>query len=124
MLMNKQQWHDDGANDLGPDVASLSLNGAATMTFRMKSKYFLPKDLTPDKYDPELPVQKGSQAWQLRDAANEYLQVGRVTEYKAAMQELFQFLNMDSEKKKKHASTCLTLKLRHGDMVVMHGAEK
>ena len=122
--MNKKQWHDDGANDLGPDIASLSLDGAATMTFRMKSKYFLPKDLTLDKYDPELPVQKGSQAWQLRDAANEHLQAGRVTEYEAVKKELLEFLNRDSEKKKKHAPTCLTLELRHGDKVVMHGAEK
>lgn len=94
------------------------------MTFRMKAKYFLPKDLTPDKYGPKLPVQKDSQAWQLHDATYEHLQAGRVTEYEAAMQELFEFLNRDSEKKKKHAPTCLTLELRHGDMVVMHGAEK
>ena len=93
------------------------------MTFRMKSKYFLPKDLTPDKYDPELPVQKGSQAWQLRNTVNGHFRAGRGVEYEAAKQELFQFLNKDSERKKKHAPTCLTLELRHGDMVVMSGAE-
>ena len=93
------------------------------MTFRMKSKYYLPKDLTPNKYNPELPVQKGSQAWQLREAVNEHFKAGRMAEYEAAKQDLFNFLNKDSEKKKKHAPTCLTLELRHGDMVVMHGAE-
>ena len=93
------------------------------MTFRMKSKYHLPKDLTPEKYNPELPVQKGSQAWQLRTAANEHFKAGRMAEYEAAKKELFNFLNKDSEKKKKHAPTSLTLELRHGDMVVMHGVE-
>ena len=123
MLINKQQWHDDGEKDLGPDIASLSLGGAATMTFRMKSKYYLPKNLTPDKYNPEIPVQKGSQAWQLRTAVNDLFKAGRVAEYEVAKTDLFKFLNKDSEKKKKHAPTCLTLELRHGDMVVMHGAE-
>lgn len=120
---DKDQWHDDGEKDLGPDIASLSVGGAATMSFRMKSKYFLPKNLTPDNYNPELPVQKGSQAWQLRITANEHFKAGRMAEYEAAKKDIFTFLNKDSEKKKKHAKTCLTLELKHGDMVVMHGAE-
>ena len=93
------------------------------MTLRMKSKYFLPKDLTPDNYNPELPVQKGAQAWQLRETVNEHFKAGRIAEYEAAKKNLFAFLNTGSEKKKKHAPTCLTLELKHGDMVVMHGAE-
>ena len=93
------------------------------MTFRMKAKYFLPKGLTRENYNPELPVLKGSQAWQLREAANAYFHAGRVVEYEDAKEELFAFLNRDVERKKKHAPTSLTLELRHGDMVVMHGAE-
>ena len=93
------------------------------MTFRMKAKYFLPKNLTPETYDPELPVLKGSQAWQLREAANAHFHAGKVVEYEDVKRELFAFLNRDAERKKKHAPTALTLELRHGDMVVMHGAE-
>ena len=95
------------------------------MTFRMKAKYYLPKDLTPAKYNPELPVQKGSQAWQLRETVNAHFKAGRGAEYEAKKKELFRFLGRDGEKKKKqkHAPTSLTLELRHGDMVVMHGAE-
>ena len=119
-LLMKYKWHDDGEKDLGPDIASLSLGGAATMTFRMKAKYYLPKNLTPDNYDP---VQKGSQAWQLREAVNAHFKNGELAEYEAKKKELFVFLNRDAEKKKKHAPTALTLELRHGDMVVMHGAE-
>ena len=93
------------------------------MTFRMKAKYHLPKDLTPKKYNPELPVHKGSHAWQLREAATAHYKAGRAAEYEKAKKELFTFLGRDREKKKKHAPTVLTLELRHGDMVVMHGAE-
>lgn len=93
------------------------------MTFRMKAKYYLAKDLTPKNYDPELPVQKGSQAWKLREATNEHFKAGRVAEYQAAKKDLFAFLNKNGEKKKQNGPTCLTLELRHGDMVVMHGAE-
>ena len=93
------------------------------MNFRMKPKHFLPKNLTPKNYNPNLPVQKGSQAWQLRIAANEHFKAGHMAEYEAAKKDLFTFLNNKSEQKKRNAPTCLTLELKHGDMVVMHGAE-
>ena len=122
IITDKYQWHDDGEKDLGPDIASLSLGGAATMTFRMKAKHWLAKNLSSDNYDPELPVQTGSQAYQFRNIVNEHYKAGRMAEYERTKAELLKYYNKD-EKKKKHAPTSLTLELKHGDMVVMHGAE-
>ena len=91
------------------------------MNFRMKAKYWLAQSLTPETYDPELPVRTGSQAYKLRNAANEHFKAGRLADYKAAKKELFH--GKKSETKKKNAPTVLTLELKHGDMVVMHGAD-
>lgn len=120
-MSNNLQYHDDGEKDLGPDIASLSLGGAATMHFRMKAKHWQPKGLTPETYNPELPVLPGSQAWKQRTKANDLYKAGRVAEYKAAKEETFNFLNGKTEKGKKNARVVLSLELRHGDMVVMHG---
>ena len=115
--------HDDGEQDLGPDIASLSLGGAATMTFRMKSKHWLAKGLTAGTYDPETQVWAGSQGWKSRIAANEHYRAGRTAEYEEAKSDLLKFLNKDSEKRKKNGPIMLTLELKHGDMVVMHGEQ-
>ena len=124
IIKSNYQWHDDGEKDLGPDIASLSLGGAATMSFRMKAKYYLlPKTLSIETYDPTLPVLKGSQAWRLRETVNEHFRAGRGVEYEEAKKELFTALKTDKEVKKRHATSCLSLELRHGDMVVMHGGE-
>ena len=113
--------HDDGEKDLGPDIASLSLGGAATMSFRIKAKHWLAKGLTAANYNPELPVIRGSQGWKQRIKANDFYKAGRMTEYEAAKKELFKLLDDKNEKRKKHAPVVLFLELRHGDMVVMHG---
>ncbi len=113
--------HDDGEKDLGPDIASWSLGGAASMDFKIKSKYWIAKGLTPSTYDPNRWIVPGSQAWKLRLATNAHYQAGRMTEYEAAKKELFKFLNKDSEKKRKNGPIVLTLEIKHGDIVVMHG---
>ncbi|KAF6226736.1 hypothetical protein HO173_012339 [Letharia columbiana] len=119
--MEKQSigWHDDGEKDLGPDIASWSLGGAATMGFRMKSKYWKFKERNADNYDPELPVRPGSQAWKERIALNELYQAGHMDEYEQAKTALFKAL----DKNKNNGPTVLSLELRHGDMVVMHGED-
>ena len=113
--------HDDGEEDLGPDIASWSLGGAASMDFKIKSKHWMAKDLTADTYNPELWVLPGSQAWKMRIAANAHYKAGRIAEFETAKVELFKFLNKDSEKRRKNGPMVLTLELRHGDIVVMHG---
>lgn len=115
--------HDDGEKDLGPDIASVSLGGAASMNFKIKSKYWIAKGLTAATYDPELWVVPGSHGWKLRIAANELYKAGQMKEYNAAKAELFKFLSKDSEKRRKNGPIVLTLELRHGDMVVMHGEQ-
>ena len=115
--------HDDGEKDLGPDIASLSLGGAATMNFRMKSKHWIAKGLTAENYNPELLVPPGSQAWEMRIAANDFHKAGLVEEFEAARAKLFRFLAKDSEKRRRNGPIALTLELRHGDMVVMHGEQ-
>ncbi len=117
----KFQMHDDGEKDLGPDIASWSLGGAASMDFKIKSKYWIAKGLTPSTYDPNRWVVPGSQAWKMRLTTNAHYQAGRMAEYEAGKKELFKFLNKDSEKKRKNGPIVLTLEIKHGDMVVMHG---
>lgn len=120
-MSDNLQYHDDGEKDLGPDIASLSLGGAATMSFKMKTKHWLAKGLTSETYNPELRIIPGSQAWKQRTKANDLYKAGRMAEYEAAKNELFNFLNEVKEKRKKNAPVVLSLELRHGDMVVMHG---
>ncbi|KAL9077233.1 MAG: hypothetical protein Q9161_000499 [Pseudevernia consocians] len=121
MENQKIGMHDDGEEDLGPDIASWSLGGAASMDFKIKSKHWMAKDLTADTYNPELWVLPGSQAWKMRIAANAHYKAGRIAEFETAKAELFKFLNKDSEKRRKNGPMVLTLELRHGDIVVMHG---
>ena len=89
------------------------------MDFRMKHKYWTAKDIKAKTYDPELRVRPGSQGWKLRIKANELFKAGRMAEYKAAKVELFN----SAEMRKKTQPTMLSLDLKHGDMVVMHGEE-
>ena len=118
---NELKMHDDGEKDLGPDIASVSVGGAATMKFRIKSKYWTAKALTADNYDPERWVVPGSQAWKTRIAVNDLYEAGRTQEYEAAKNELVGLLASKDEQKRNNGPAVLSLELRHGDMVVMHG---
>lgn len=120
---DKPQWHDDGEKDLGPDIASLSLGGAATMNFRLKSKHWMFKERVAKKYNPQQPVLPGSQAWKIRLAVNELYHAGQMPEYEDAKAQLFKSLNSKGETSKKNGVAVLSLELRHGDMVVMHGED-
>lgn len=120
---DKPQWHDDGEKDLGPDIASLSLGGAATMNFRLKSKHWMFKERVAKNYNPQQPVLPGSQAWKIRLAVNELYHAGQMPEYEDAKAQLFKSLNSKGETNKKNGFAVLSLELRHGDMVVMHGED-
>ena len=117
---NDLQYHDDGEKDLGPDIVSMSLGGAATMNFRIKEKHWQASGLTCQNYDPEQEVLPGSQAWKMRVAVNDLYKAGETERYERAKEELVEFLN---KQKKKNGPVVLSLELRHGDMVVMHGEE-
>ena len=96
------------------------------MGFRIKSKHWQFKDkvfdkkFLSDKYDPMAFVRPGSQAWEMRTAINELYRAGRMEKYEQAKEELGKELAKD---RRQNAPTTLSLELRHGDLVVMHGAE-
>ena len=89
------------------------------MDFRVKSKHWNAKALTAEKYDPDLWVRPGSQGWKMRIEANEHYKAGRMTEYEAAKGKLFG----SAEMRKHTPPIILSLDLKHGDKVVMHGEE-
>ena len=91
------------------------------MNFRIKSKHWAFDERVASNYDPELPVLPGSQAWTKRIAVNDFYRAGQLQEYAEAKEDLFASLKKKGESNKKNGSTVLSLELRHGDMVVMHG---
>lgn len=98
------------------------------MQFRIKSKYWSMHNLTANNYDPKAWVLPGSQAWKMRLAVNKHYKVGRTAEYEASKAELIAHLNRTNKTKtgndttkKGNGTVSLTLELRHGDLVVMHG---
>ncbi len=90
------------------------------MNFKMKEKKWPAIGLTCENYDPEAKVIPGSQAWKERVAVNKLYEAGETVQYERAKEELVESLN---NQKKKPGPVVLSLELRHGDMVVMHGEE-
>jgi len=121
-LISSAQYHDDGEKDLGPTIATLSLGGDAIMTMRLKGRYWkFPKGMTLDTYDPLAPVFPGSQLYKERMEVNDYFRAGDMQAFGIAKAELFRKLKKNNNAK--NASPVLTMKLKMGDMIVMHGAE-
>ena len=104
------------------------------MTIRMKAKYyFCLTNVTRATYDPRTDnVEHGTQLWRERLALKELQSAIAAAKddddnwsavlrakYEAAMEAFFTMLAAD--KNKKHAPVVLTMDLRHGDMVCMHG---
>ena len=88
------------------------------MNFKMKEKKWPAIGLTCKNYDPEAKVIPGSQAWKERVAVDKLYEAGETEQYERAKEELVKSLN---GQKKKPGPIILSLELRHGDMVVMHG---
>ena len=90
------------------------------MKVRLKKRYYqLPKGLSLATYDPNAQVFPGSRLYQARHDINKLYHAGDLRGYETAKAELFK--NM--KKGTVHAPAVLTMKLRMGDMVVMHGGE-
>ena len=127
------KYHDDGEKDLGPTIVSISIGGEATMTIRMKAKYyFCLTNVTRANHDPRTDnVERGTQLWRERLALKELQRAAAARDddddwsavlkikYEAAMEAFFTALAAD--KNKKSAPVVLTMDLRHGDMMCMHG---
>lgn len=131
------KYHDDGEVDLGPTITTLSLGADAEMTIRMKAKYFLTsravckrpirtkgkgaKQTFDIKHDPSAPVPIGCQNYQeRRNLASLYNNLPLRTRYESALKELFK---QTSKSGTRNAPVILNMRLKHGDMVVMHGED-
>lgn len=91
------------------------------MVIRLKKRYFqFPKGFTLETYNPLAPVFLGSQLYKERSEVNQYYLAGDTEGYKIAKVELFRKLKKGHVK---NAPPILTMKLKMGDMCVMHGAE-
>lgn len=124
MADNGMNYHDDGEDGLGQTVVSLSLGGEATMTYRMKAEYYAPKELLEKniaKYDPTGKVIVGSKHWAERVALND--SYGKVDddEWEAAKKQLF--TDYKKAKGTRSPPQVLSLVLKHGDYLVMHGSD-
>ncbi|KZF22959.1 hypothetical protein L228DRAFT_283021 [Xylona heveae TC161] len=114
----KISYHDDGESTLGPTIATLSLGGSAVMRIRMKGVYY---HLPPrPKYNPSAPVLRGAKAYEERVALN--LEHGTIEEeeWNKKVDEMYE---CHQKSRATNPPNLLTMTLRHGDIVVMHGAE-
>lgn len=118
-MLTSLQWHDDGEDTLGPTIATMSLGCSARMLIRMKSTYYWGRSkkgvIVAD--DPVLP---GCYNYEKR--LNLKSLKGKVSqqEYKKLEAEAYHF-----EKKKGKgldAEPCITMTVKHGDIIVMNGA--
>ncbi|PLB43251.1 hypothetical protein P170DRAFT_419123 [Aspergillus steynii IBT 23096] len=109
-------YHDDGETSLGPTIASLSLGGPSEMKIRMKEKWFRGQSKS-GKLLAHDPVLTGCEFWAERQALKNEFEAGdlSIDEYDDLRREVL--------KKSRHreAGACVTLHLRHGDIVVMDG---
>lgn len=111
-ITDSLQYHDDGEKDLGPTIATLSLGGGASMTIRMKEKYYSAK-----KHGFTKPVLRGCQMYDERIQIN----ADRVNLSPAAFIASKARFETEAQKGKNLCPPLLSLQLNHGDMVVMHG---
>lgn len=118
----KTNYHDDGEYGLGPTIATWSLGASGTMRIRLKAKHHLGMSKS-GVYTDALPL-PGCNAYEARIAKVDELRDLKATstpaEYRKRLQALPKELKL---KASGNARDALTLKLGHGDIVVMHGAD-
>lgn len=107
------QYHDDGEKDLGPTIATMSLGGSAVMTVRMKENFYSVR-----KHDVTKPVLRGCQLFDERNRLKADHDRLSATEFAKSK---LQFGRDAQKHTKRMCAPILTMRLRHGDMVVMHG---
>ncbi|KAF3033624.1 hypothetical protein E8E12_002666 [Didymella heteroderae] len=115
-------YHDDGESGLGPTIATLSLGSPGTMRLRLKAKHHLGVSNAGVYTDaPPLP---GCLQYESRRRLVAELQALKsavsATEYRKRLKEIPRDLG---SKASGNARDVLTMKVGHGDVVVMHGAE-
>ncbi|KAM0712083.1 hypothetical protein Q7P37_011177 [Cladosporium fusiforme] len=145
----KIKYHDDGEKGLGPRIATLSLGAAATMSLRVKAKYFSHVSNTgvfTDEKPLPLPLLESSgyasgYKSKTRSAAlqgsakpSKDTHTGRLDAY-AELQALRQAGDSEAfrrrskeipkelELRRKQADAILSFHLTHGDVVIMEGEQ-
>lgn len=114
---NARQFHDDGERTLGPTIATLSLGGEATMSFRMKKRHYLgfsksgvyqmDQEPMPGCLEYERRLELYRNRYTISDAhrtslLNEIVESATMVRVPASPQ-------------------IIRTTLKHGDMIVMHG---
>ncbi|GAB7349809.1 hypothetical protein MBLNU459_g0519t2 [Dothideomycetes sp. NU459] len=123
----KIKYHDDGEEGLGPTVASLSLGAPARMNFRIKGKHWSgcgkPNDGGESRFTNVKPLE-GTLKYKDRLAAWEALQEMDFPSSKEKTA-LLKNLSKDLGLKNTNAGNAplMSLYLRHGDVMIMHGEE-
>ncbi len=111
------QSHDDGETTLGPTVMSLSLGCPALMSWRMKSKYFSGfVNKTRNRYDPTIPILPGCFKPEKREELNAMASTMTPDELTRKAKELLKGCPLSPP-------VVLKMKLRHGDIMGMHGVD-
>lgn len=111
------QYHDDGETTLGPTVMSLSLGCPALMSWRMKHKYYSGfVNRTRDRYDPTIPILPGCFRPSERAELNAMASTMTTSELTKKAKELLKGCPLSPP-------VVLKMKLRHGDIMGMHGVD-
>ncbi|KAI9843294.1 MAG: hypothetical protein M1837_006509 [Sclerophora amabilis] len=115
----RMNYHDDGETGLGPTIATLSLGYPATMTLRMKSKYYTGFTKGGAYYTASPPI-PGSIKYEERKEAHAMLDgVRSQAERQKIGEKILKKLQLDN--KRRNCPPLVTMNLRHGDIVIMHG---
>ena len=123
MQGQKIEYHDDGEQGLGPEVATLSLGGDAKMHMRMKAKYYYGVTQSGQLMD-EAPVTSGvlpAEKHRTRVQAWQELQQHHGTGRQAKRKEIAAKYGMKSAPKNASTPDLVTVTLGHGDIVIMDG---
>lgn len=135
------KYHDDGERGLGPRIATLSLGAGATMSLRVKAKYYsqvsktgvftyekpLPLPVLESSHQGFKPKTKGADAlkegYAARVAGFEELKklkdAGNTAEFRKRSKELATKLKL----RRVQAQPLLSFHLTHGDIVIMEGED-
>ena len=111
------QYHDDGETTLGPTVMSLSLGCPALMNWRMKFKYYSGfVNRNRERYDPTIAILPGCFRAEKRAELNAMASTLTSPELTKKAKELLKGCPLTPP-------VVLKMKLRHGDIVGMHGVD-
>jgi hypothetical protein len=116
-LSNYLQYHDDGEEGLGPTIATLSLGGQATMTIRMKASHYRGVSRA-GAYVDKYPPTKGCLNYEQRLLKHKEMEQSDPGKRASLCKEIAKELGLS---KKRSSPVWLSMRLNHGDIVVMHG---